>query len=1050
MRPCTAAHPCAGARGLRRGFTSPPRCCAGVWGEFVLLSLLLLASPCHQLCAGDSAGLRASQVQRARRFSVYDFEPRPGQDDSRDADFDGLPDYWTKVEGPLQPEYEALRIVEDPWRPGADPATPGHVLYMTYSGATVAAETVIPREVDPQLAYEISVYARTRGLDNSLVSVDIVWLRIDETGQSEVLGQRDQILIPPGQRDWPEAPLVRRVNDVDRRATHVRLVCRVRDNPEIPGADRHGEAWFDDIRILSRPKIAIAPVFREDDKPLRFIISYQGLKSNAGREGASGRPVRKEYHRRIEVRDVQGRQLGVRLGPRETLSTGSLRPLPVGESQVFIEEVELQDWLPGVQPPARQKGIFYVQVILYGAERQPVAGVTEVVGRWAPARTRPILQRKPQALDNFGFALDPANVLGRVDEQEVLAAVRHLGIYRAKVEMWGHTTDGSRSDKELQDLDNLLRGMRAAGVRFTGVFGALPSLLIPTEHMLGAMRERTEALGEAIQQPVLQLGPQIDDWQWGADDDPSFGRQLEPAALVEPRRMLGEITSAFSQALPITLGSAPALPEARVAEAVTLHVPAALTAAEMVPELVPLVPERFLELIRWERDIYPPERIAQAASRARARVQNNEASRAERAPLGARGLWLNLQPLPLDAHLRDLIAERSQVILLARKAVLSRVFDAERVTLGALADPHRGLMAVSRDGHLVPRPSFLAVRTLADHLIGAEYVGSLMLGNHVENYVFRSLQEPEKTILAAWYAPPRGAAATTAEVDIGIGWGKLERVDMAGNRVPVRKSFTVGAMPVLLVGLPTKAVRTRMSIRILPEPPLLSVLETQRQRLQIRNFHTEPLVGTIRLVYAASLTELPGGERRIRLEPGWTSPAELRINLPAGGEAPAARVEARRWFDVRPTPESVMGRKLVRLEVQLAAASELRYKLLRPTAVTSDLSMRVHLLAGEDRPTEHVVRLTVNWAPDPSRPHPPRLTLKPYYQAAGDQHTYQGLMTVYPVKAADDWSGAAIRDLRIPRAFVGRGIWVGVDEDGGSRFLRQSIKNLFPKPGGGR
>ena len=264
---------------------------------------------------------------------------------------------------------------------------------------------------------------------------------------------------------------------------------------------------------------------------------------------------------------------------------------------------------------------------------------------------------------------------------------------------------------------------------------------------------------------------------------------------------------------------------------------------------------------------------------------------------------------------------------------------------------------------------------------------------------------------------------------------------MAGNREALPGGvFTVGPMPVLVEGLNVKSARTRMSIRITDEPPLLSMTETQQQRLQIRNFHAEPLVGTVRLVYAAHVAN-----ERLMLEPGWSTVPSLRVSLPAGGESAEKRVEARRYFSVRPTQESVLGRKYVRLEVHMAAANEMRFNLIRTTRLTSDMAMRVKPLESTGRRNEEVVRLSVQWWPDPNRPHPSRLVLQPYYQVSGDRHIYQGQITVYPAKAPDDWTGAAIRDIRIPRVRLlapNTRVWIGADEEAGTRFLRQDVTEL--------
>lgn len=991
--------------------------------------------------AGDDlASLREQQIRRARAFSVYDFEPRPDPIDSRDADYDGFPDYWRRIRLPTEmADYETFRIVEDPWRMGLGGARPGHVLYMTYSGEPVALETAIPKEVDAQLAYEISVFARTRGLDHSIASVDVYWLHIDEEGREQILGAPDQIVIPPGQRDWSEAPLVRRVNDLHRRTTHVRVVLRVRDNPRIPGADRHGEIWFDDIRILSRPKIAVAASFREmfrdDEQPLRIAVSYQGLNANVTVPGDEA-PTRKRYARRIEVKDVHGNPVPV-LGDRT--AGRNRRRIDPGNSTTFTEEVTLEDRLrPGDRNAPRQRGIFYMDITLYGAENEPLAAVTEIVGRWAPPRPKPTTKRNPEALDHFAVRLDPLRLAGDVKDDTVVNLMQHLGVFRILVELWDETADGGVPEKKIQSVGTLLRRLRASGLRVTGSFGRMPTVLVPSEGMFPAMRERTGLLREAIRRPAMEFGPQIDDWRWGADDDESFSREVTPEMVRPAQEILQEYANAFTQALPLVVGDAEALPHDGAAETLSFFVPAGMAPREMTDELSRILPGEFTRLLRWANAIYPPEYMERFARNAQGVLEDKEASRWLGGEAPAFRYWLMLEPMPLDPHLREAGGERAQAMLLAQKAILGRVLGFERIYCGALADPSRGLVTVTRDRRLIPRPSFLAVRTLAEYLSGTEYLGSFQLGANVENYVFRSHANPERAILAAW----RTGAPTQAErVDIGIGWGQLYTVDMAGNREALPGGvFTVGPMPVLVEGLNVKSARTRMSIRITDEPPLLSMTETQQQRLQIRNFHAEPLVGTVRLVYAAHVAN-----ERLMLEPGWSTVPSLRVSLPAGGESAEKRVEARRYFSVRPTQESVLGRKYVRLEVHMAAANEMRFNLIRTTRLTSDMAMRVKPLESTGRRNEEVVRLSVQWWPDPNRPHPSRLVLQPYYQVSGDRHIYQGQITVYPAKAPDDWTGAAIRDIRIPRVRLlapNTRVWIGADEEAGTRFLRQDVTEL--------
>jgi hypothetical protein len=555
------------------------------------------------------------------------------------------------------------------------------------------------------------------------------------------------------------------------------------------------------------------------------------------------------------------------------------------------------------------------------------------------------------------------------------------------------------------------------------------------------MRERLPELRRTIQQPAMELGPQMEDWLWGAPDEPGFDRPYAGEVLLQAREALQEYASAFSQGVPLTLGRAERLPELRAAQAVSFFVPAEMDETRMLWELARVTPTRFAGLLKWEAERFPSAQLAAFARNAQALLETKDVHRRLHIDeAGERGCWLYVEPRGIDAHERQAPVERAQAVELARKLVLGRVLGCDRIHVGPLTDPERGLAAISRDGRVVPRPALLAARTLAEHLSGAEYLGSFQIAGNVANYVFRSREDPGAAVMAAWYD---GRPTESAKVDIGVGWGPLHLVDMAGNRRSVRSTFTLGPMPVLLEGLGVPAARTRMSIRIMDDPPLLSMTETQEQRLQIRNFHSEPLVGTIRLVYAANLAGDGQGRQRLRLEPGWAPVPALRLSLPAGGEGPENRVEIRQTYRVRPTRNAVLGEKFVRLEVHLAAATEMRFNLMRSTTLTSDLEMRIRSISAPERPNERVLRLMLRWRPDPTRPHPARLLMRPYYQVAGDRQVFQGTMVVYPATDGEEWGGAAIRDLRLPRRLANVRVYVGADEDGGPRFLRREVTHLF-------
>jgi hypothetical protein len=684
-----------------------------------------------------------------------------------------------------------------------------------------------------------------------------------------------------------------------------------------------------------------------------------------------------------------------------------------------------------ITPTLPKLGIYYVNVVLYGADNQPQASVTQVVGRWLPPRRKPVQKRDTATIEQFGVGFDVLAARNVAKDDELEKALKHLGVFRAKIELWPEEYEGGETEKKIWGTPEMLRRIKADGIKLTGKFGRMPQDLFPEDGMLPAMRDRFKILKESIRKPVAEFGSQLDEWQWGDDTDPSFRLFSRASSIAAPRKSLQEMSSAFFQALPVVLGKSDKILPRQAAEAVNIFVPSMMDEDMMMASLARITPLKFGELVKWQREIFPPEYIVKLAARYYDPALET-AARSE-SSMEKQMLWITLEPLSVDPHLREVSSERAQAIDIARKIILSQAIGYDRIWTGELVDPSKGLAAVSREGMVIPRPSFFVVRNLAERLSGTEYLGSFQLGAEIENYVFRT---PHNTaLLAIWHT----GIKQDETVEIGTGLGKLIKYDMAGNTSRIFRRFKVGHMPILIDGISVPLARTRMSIGIMPDPPLRSKSESQRQRLTIRNFFSEPLIATFRLQYAA----YADNKNRIRLEPGWSSPPALRINLPPGGSGTAnKKVEARKYFDVRPTREAVIGRKYIRIETQLTSALDTRFNLLRTTDLTSSMQIRVTPVSSSN-PAFKVVRISIIWNPDANQHNPPRLQLRPYYQVSGDQHMYQGVMTVYPARNRNDWSGAAIRDIRIPASYSGRRMWVGADEDGASRFVRREITALM-------
>ncbi len=984
----------------------------------LLLSIIVLfisAKYCHTAEVNQQA---QSRIKLAKNVNIYDFEPRGNDMNSRDRDHDGFPDLWKRLKGPRYPQYEKIGLSEDKWRIGSDPSKPGTVMYMTYSGKETAIETVYPKTIDPELAYEITAYAKTKNLDHSIVSIDIFWLNIDENGKEEILGRPDKLLIPAGQNDWSEGPLIRRVNALHPRTNGVKLVCRIKDNSAIKGADRHGVAWFDDIQIKSRPKIGIDSEFRDDFKPLKMSILYQGLIPNVPDSESHNRLKGKKYWRKIEIFNMNGET------PDKKFEK-NIKPLNPKNTTTVREEI-----IPNIN----KYGVYYVVVTLYGVKDQPQATVSHVIGRWKKPLSKSENRANNKYLDQFSVNFDILSSHEKVKQSSLIKSFRHLGVFRSNIELWSEDSKSTDTKNQVWLVSQILRNLRDNNIRFTGTFGRMPRELVPEEGMLSALKDRLPLIKKYIFSPVSNFGTQIDSWQWGADSDLSFGNGgVRYSYVAEARKMLQDLTSAFSQAFPLVLGSANSIPPVSCAEAVNILVSSKIDEYTMMYQLAKIMPRRFTNMMKWENAIYPSEPIMKLANYASKEfISKTNSTQADLDTRHKQKKQLNLRLLPVDQYLREISSERAQAIDLARKVIIGKALGFDRITCGSLLNPQRGLLATTRDGRLIPRPSFLATRTLAENLRGAEYLGSFQLGADIENFIFKT---PRKTaIIAIWYTGDK----KNKKIDIGTGLGNLTKIDISGNEIRTKRIFTITQTPLLIDGMSIPLARTRMSIRILNDPPLRSVNETQRQRMEIRNFFNEPLISTFRLQYAAYVDS----NKRMRLEPGWTSPQIIRVNLPAGGEEQTDRVEARRYFDIRPTKEAVLGRKYVKIETQLSAALETRFNLLRGTSLTSSLSVKVTPIASPN-PSQIILRLSLFWTPDPNVKNPPRLQMKPYFQITGDQHNYQGVITIYPTTGKDGWKNASIRDLKIPAFYKGKKVWVGADEDGGSLFIRKEVTRVL-------
>lgn len=986
--------------------------------------------------------LGASEEERmelARTFSNYDFEPRGNHPASQDLNQDGWPDYWEAIRDEAHPHWNAnrIRIVKDPARPGLYREQPGHVLQIPFDGTRVAIQTLVPKTIDPAYAYEILFWSRSEGLDQSIVQLTLIWMRIHpREGDREV--ERYSIPTPRGQKDWPESPIRVRINDIPPSANALRLVCEIFDDPEIPGADRYGMAWFDDIRVESRPKIRITPTFVEAlpltessarYPPVPLTLEYLGLADPAAEKGAAQQGG---YFRTLSITDLEGQPPRSREGKPVPMNFSPSLPLQPGPKGSVRETLSL---------PFDRLGVYYVTVKLFRPGSECLAHVTQAIGLWFPPK--PLGDRDVQgdAANHFGL------ILGE-DGQEFLAKhgllhdlIRRSGVRNLKIPLWPRETKLANLPGYGEALSRELQAIQRDAIYIIGVISerATP---FGGKGMHTLMHFAPDLLTSFCQASLPRLGPFSSVFQWGSEADRSFWEGLDEGKTASIRQWLIERTTTPFHAYPLPLGSGnPVSLSAGIASRVSFTVPEGMDPKRMAICLA----HHFPEALRFLRkpDIYPPLWLQDLAPP----LQTEE----ERIAIELEGgpkqeAWVSLELPSLSRFHREAAGELHQAEVMAQKAILARALGFPRIFVGEIGRGPASLLSIDPEGHPLPRPAFLALRVLEEYLGGSEYIGSFLLRNregNFPNYIFRRKRPDgrEEAVVALWYEGEKRQAV----IDIGGGGSHLSMVDLEGNVKFLGEAREVFAtrLPRLIVGMRPELALTRMSIAIEKDPPLLMRFSDQRQRLRIRNYFDEAIQGEIRLDYAA--------DQRFEFERNWTvRPETLSFNIRRAiqGAIPTETL----LYTVRPTENSTVdlqrqyGRKYVLMDVRLHAGEAVNLRILRETDLVSDVDVQVDTLPGPEEHRFVYLRMRVKWIPPPDERRQAEILIMPYYLKYGQFEETLGdkrEIAIPPYKPDDTESPPVIITMKIPRDPHPVETWIGFRQVGGDRFYRQNITHLM-------
>ena len=1006
------------------------------WRVLSAWTLTLTAVLCFSgLGYAASDYLDTTRTEAAESFERYDFEQYADPVVNRDLDGNGWPDFWEKIVDDNNKDYLArdIRIVQDPSRPSNIPGGMGSVLQIPFDGTGVAIRTKVPRLVSPDMAYEITAFARTLRLERSLVRLNAIWVNIDDKGEQTVLG-KSVLTVPPGQYDWTESPLSLKINIVPANATHLILQIDIYDNPEFVGADRDGFAWFDDISIQSRPKIYMQPTFVDYSntdmisplpKPIPFNIEFRGLVDNVPESDTSFKGNnRKSYYRVINIYDINGRPPLTRDGKILELDFPRRKETVSGALTAYPETININ---------LQRLGVYYVHVALYGYKGKLLAERTQVVGLWLPTENRSMGADEEAQAGGFGVVINqvPRSVLA----QEGLLAniVERTGARYVKSSVWPDDTDGSDVTPYINALSREFTFMRRAGIRIT-------AQLMPAKHVLSGgtlfdiMKGRPEVLQNYIDNVTKKFDMHIEYWQWGRDGDTDFSFGLSKNDVQNAANLLTGRTSSPSQSYPVSLGvENVTLPDVDVAYSTTMFVPSSMSIPNMYQQLVKLAPRYFTVFKQEGNRLYPPSWLYDMSP-------VPEPIDETQVPQRKLEEWVSLQLDSCPENIHDAKKERLMLDNMARKAVMVRVLNLPRIYIDSLIDPVSGLCRVDEEGHPVPMPALLGLRVLERYLTGTEYLGSFYLRNqhgYFPNYVF-SKPNGKDAVAVVWYD---GSKGEEAPLDFGGGY-RMEMVDMQGNTTPIPPSTTFMATttPVLITGMSTAFARTRMSVDILRHPQLLMQSTVQRQYLTITNFFDQSISGLIELDYAA--------RDNFEYEQNWVvQPTSIRFNIARPTNREPVKIVLP--FRVRPPQSSPVdygkdiGEKLVSLNISLMGDRPENLRLIRQTNLTGDIYGTLRRLTSIDDPNVDIIQLKIKWIPPKGTNRKTEILLRPYYLKGNSLETLMPTVSV-PLYQKDDTTTPAISiEYNIPKTADMADTWIGYRQEDGSRFFNYNVSKLI-------
>jgi hypothetical protein len=241
----------------------------------------------------------------------------------------------------------------------------------------------------------------------------------------------------------------------------------------------------------------------------------------------------------------------------------------------------------------------------------------------------------------------------------------------------------------------------------------------------------------------------------------------------------------------------------------------------------------------------------------------------------------------------ELIDRQKYGRLVQARDLAQRIIYALSAGAGRIDLPLPFEAARDRDGVTAePLETLLIMRTIISTLSGAQYKGSVVLGDGIEAFLF---DKAGHGILALW--DRSGVPAGKRELAINLGPRPVS-VDLWGNQAPLPRSLgdmagkvslTIGAMPMFLVDIDGPQAQIRASMAI-DRPALESSFIPHVRKIRFENSYPQSISGSLHIKAPAGWTLNPP-TFSFNLNPGQVFEREVMIQFPYNSSAGAKTLE---------------------------------------------------------------------------------------------------------------------------------------------------------------